>query len=95
VIVVLVSFDVAPEDRDAFVAARAAQVAATLAEPGCLEYALSLDVADPGRVRLTERWESAAHLDAHLAAIAAAGGPPATVEVRSRTMTVVEGEPRS
>jgi quinol monooxygenase YgiN len=94
VIVVLVNFDVAPSDREAFVASRAAQVATTLAEAGCLEYALSYDAIDPGRVRLTERWESAEALQAHIDAIQASGGPPGGVEVLGRTMTVVDGEPR-
>lgn len=34
-------------------------------EPGCHTYAFSVDVSDPTTVRITERWESAADLEAH------------------------------
>lgn len=40
-------------------------IRASRAEPGCLEYAYSLDVLDPGLVRITERWESREALAAH------------------------------
>jgi len=34
-------------------------------EPGCLEYAYAADLADPGLLRVIERWEDQAALDAH------------------------------
>ncbi|MEH6410242.1 MAG: putative quinol monooxygenase [Hyphomonas sp.] len=50
------------------VAARPAMeqmVRASRAEAGCLDYAYSIDLMDPGLIRVTERWESRAALDAH------------------------------
>jgi quinol monooxygenase YgiN len=95
VIVVIGTFDVAPADRAEFVAQRADQVAVSLNEDGCLDYALSLDAFDPGRVRLIERWTSQDALTAHIDAVRRRGGPPATIEMLSRTVTVIEGDVRS
>jgi quinol monooxygenase YgiN len=44
-----------------------AMVRASRAETGCLDYAYSLDLIDPGLVRVTERWESREALKAHFA----------------------------
>ena len=38
---------------------------ATRAEDGCIVYAFSEDLAEPGLMRIYEEWESQAHLDAH------------------------------
>lgn len=35
------------------------------AEPGCLEYAYAVDLAEPGLLRIIERWTDDAALDAH------------------------------
>jgi len=43
----------------------AKMIAASRAEPGCIDYAYSLDVVEPGLVRVTERWESREALAAH------------------------------
>lgn len=96
VIVVLATFDLAPEDREQFVAAKRAQVERTLTENGCIEYAFSYDATDAGRVRLTEQWESLDALKAHLAALHAAP-PPADPgpTVLARDFTVVDGEPNT
>ncbi|MCA8901206.1 MAG: antibiotic biosynthesis monooxygenase [Hyphomonas sp.] len=40
-------------------------IRASRAEPGCIDYAYSIDVLDPGLVRVTERWESREALAAH------------------------------
>lgn len=42
-----------------------AQMSASRAEPGCLEYTYALDVADPCMMRVLERWESWTALEAH------------------------------
>jgi quinol monooxygenase YgiN len=42
-----------------------AMVEATRAEAGCIEYAYSEDLFDPGLIHINERWESQAHLAAH------------------------------
>jgi len=34
-------------------------------EPGCHTYAFSVDISDPGMIRITECWESQADLEAH------------------------------
>lgn len=43
-------------------------IAATRAEDGCLLYAYSRDMIDPGLVRVSEKWRDRAALDAHLQA---------------------------
>jgi quinol monooxygenase YgiN len=61
----------------------------TLKEPGCLGYAFSVDVSDPHKVRITERWESMQALEAHfgmphMAAFGAAmsQAPPKSMQVK-------------
>jgi len=46
----------------------AAMAAATRAEDGCLEYAYSEDVFEPGLIRIFERWRDGAALERHLQA---------------------------
>jgi quinol monooxygenase YgiN len=72
------SFEIDPDDRDAFVAGRLESVRRSRAENGCLDYVVAPDPAEPGRVVLFERWEDQAALDAHLAASrsAAPESPP-------------------
>lgn len=92
VIVVLVTFEVEPRDRERFVASRRDQVQRSLAEAGNLEYALSYDVANDRIVRLTERWESRDALDAHTAAITARGPIADGPAVLSRSAKVFEAQ---
>ena len=40
---------------------------ATRQEAGCLKYAFSVDISDPGMVRVTERWATIHAIKAHLA----------------------------
>jgi quinol monooxygenase YgiN len=42
-------------------------IAETHKEPGCLEYAFSQDLADPCKMRISERWVDEAALAAHFA----------------------------
>lgn len=42
-------------------------IAASRAEPGCLEYVYAEDVAEPGLIRVFERWRDQPSLDAHFA----------------------------
>lgn len=44
-----------------------AMMAATRAEPGCLEYAFAVDLGEADVLRITERWVDQAALDAHFA----------------------------
>ena len=87
-------FRVDPSDVDAFVESRKPSMANSRAEKGCLEYVVAPDVLDPGRVILSERWESRANLDAHVAAMASAPPPdpaaPPAVELLSREVWIYE-----
>ncbi len=55
------------DGRDVFLAAVAPMVTATLAEPGCREYAFTPDPNDPNRILLYELWDDQDALDAHFA----------------------------
>jgi quinol monooxygenase YgiN len=44
-----------------------AQVAATNAEMGCDHYSFARDAVDPDMLRIAERWQDQAALDAHFA----------------------------
>ena len=48
---------VAPDDRDAYVAGCVPVVEAARAAPGCLDFSITADTADPARVLVYERWE--------------------------------------
>jgi len=86
-IVVLGIIEVDAADRSRYLAEKVPQVAATRAECGCLDYAFSADSDDPGRVRLVERWERMADLEAHVAALSASTAPERP-PVPSRTVAV-------
>jgi quinol monooxygenase YgiN len=51
-----------PVERDAFVAAATAAVSAARRAPGCLDFCVTADPLDAGRVNVFERWESEAEL---------------------------------
>jgi quinol monooxygenase YgiN len=61
-------FRVPPENLDALRPHMAAVIMTTRAEKGCLEYAYSEDLLDPGLIRVIERWTDQASLDVHFAA---------------------------
>ncbi len=64
-IAVIGHLDVDPVHRDELVASSADLQRAVHDEPGCLVYAFAADPTDPGRIGITELWESAEALDAH------------------------------
>lgn len=65
-IAIIGHIDVEPERRDELVASTAdLQRSTEHDEPGCLTYTICADPANPGRIRITELWESAEALDAH------------------------------
>jgi quinol monooxygenase YgiN len=66
-IVVQVEVVIEPGSADQVRDAVAKMEQATRREPGCLKYAFSIDVTDPGMVRVTERWESIEAIKAHMA----------------------------
>jgi quinol monooxygenase YgiN len=47
-----------PEKRESYLAAFVKVVEKAREAPGCLDFAATADVIDPGRVNLYERWES-------------------------------------
>jgi quinol monooxygenase YgiN len=60
------SFEVDPAHRDEFIAANLDGMRESRAEAGCIDYVMSADPVEPGRVYLFERWESKEHLAPHL-----------------------------
>jgi quinol monooxygenase YgiN len=56
-----------PAGREPAIAAARAMMAETRREPGCISYAFSADLEDPGRFRIFEEWESDEALAAHFA----------------------------
>lgn len=65
---VVAQFAVKPECVDEFIAkGRELLVRPTRSEPGCIEYELCQDLADPTRFAMLEAWESEAALAKHLA----------------------------
>jgi len=57
------SIRVAPEGRDAYLEGCAEVVRQARAAEGCLDFTLSADLLDAGRVNIYERWETADALD--------------------------------
>ena len=82
-IVVVGQFRFPPERMEAARPVMRRVMEATRAEAGCIEYNYGEDVLDPGLIRVSEVWESRAHLAAHmqtwsLARTAVALGSPQT-----------------
>jgi quinol monooxygenase YgiN len=91
VVIVAGSFEIKPDERDEFLAGRHDAMRESRSEPGCLEYTMSADPIDPGRVVLFERWADQASLDVHMAAMRNAprsSGP--TVAPISATITIYD-----
>jgi len=49
---------VAADHRDAYLESCRAVVEAGRAAPGCIDFSLSPDLLDPGRINVFEQWES-------------------------------------
>jgi quinol monooxygenase YgiN len=64
VVIVAGHLVVDPESRDDYVAGCIEVVRQARRTPGCLDFALSADVLEPGRVNIFERWESQAAVEA-------------------------------
>lgn len=52
-----------PEQREAYLADCANVVEQARRAPGCLDFAITADLADPNRIDIFERWESQAAVD--------------------------------
>ena len=72
-----------PADRDAYVTDCVAVVEAARRAPGCLDFAITADSAEPDRVHVYERWES----DRELLAFRGSG-PDAGTAARIRSADV-------
>lgn len=71
-IIVAGHLQVDPAERDAYVAGCRPVVEAARIAPGCLDFTITADPVDPGRVNVYERWESGETVEAFRG-----GGPPA------------------
>jgi quinol monooxygenase YgiN len=58
VIIVAGALTLDPDGRDAYLEGCATVVAAARDAEGCLDFALSPDLLEPGRINVYERWES-------------------------------------
>ena len=55
--------EVDAEDRDRYVSDCRPAVEQARAAPGCLDFSVTADALDPGRVNIYERWESDEQLE--------------------------------
>ena len=53
-----------PEERDGYLEGCVEVVRQARRAPGCLDFSLSADLLEPGRVNIFERWESVAAVQA-------------------------------
>jgi quinol monooxygenase YgiN len=64
VVIVAGHIVVDPSQRDDYLSGCVDVVSQGRAAAGCLDFALSADLVDPGRVNILERWESQAAVEA-------------------------------
>ncbi len=62
-IIVAGHLTVEPSHRDSYLAGCADVVEQARAAAGCLDFAISADLIDPGRINVFERWDSRAALE--------------------------------
>ena len=74
-----------PEERDDYLAGCVEVVLQARRAPGCLDFSLSADLLEPGRVNIFERWESVAAVQAFRGS-----GPSDEQGAAVRTATVAE-----
>ncbi len=55
---------VEPHERDAYLAGCVSVVEQARATAGCLDFSITADLVDPGRINVFERWESQAAVEA-------------------------------
>lgn len=53
-----------PNERDDYLSGCVDVLRQARRAPGCLDFALSADIIDPGRINIFERWESQAAVEA-------------------------------
>jgi quinol monooxygenase YgiN len=64
VVIVAGHLVVDPSQRDDYLSGCVDVVRQARRAPGCLDFALSADLIDPGRINIFERWESQAAVEA-------------------------------
>jgi quinol monooxygenase YgiN len=82
-----------PEQRDDYLSGCLEVVRQARRAPGCLDFSLSADLLEPGRVNIFERWESQAAVEAFRG-----GGPSDEQGAAIRAASVTEydvGDERS
>ena len=84
-IIVSGHLDVDPGQRDAYLTGCREVVRQGRAADGCLDFALSPDLLDPGRVNILERWATREQLEAFRS-----GGTPEEQAAQIRSASVVE-----
>ena len=87
-ILVAVELEVEPGSADKVKDAIAKMEAATREEEGCITYAFSVDVNDPGKLRVLERWRSVADIQSHMASPHMAEFGMAVAQVQPKSMQV-------
>jgi quinol monooxygenase YgiN len=65
VVIVAGHVTVEPQQRESYLAACVSIVERARGAAGCLDFAITADLIDPGRVNLFERWESQAAVKAY------------------------------
>jgi len=63
-VIVCGHLDVDPAERERYLNTCRGVVEQGRAAPGCLDFAISPDLLDPGRVNIVERWEDQASVEA-------------------------------
>lgn len=63
-VIVAGSIVVQPHQRDSYLANCVTVVQEARRTPGCLDFAISADLVEPGRINILERWESQAAVEA-------------------------------
>lgn len=74
-LIVTGSFTVEPDQRQKYLDEQLETMHRTRGEQGCLEYVFAADPLEPGRVILSERWESEEALNAHIENLRSAPRP--------------------
>jgi quinol monooxygenase YgiN len=64
VVIVAGHLVVEPEERDDYLSGCAEVVRRARRTPGCLDFTLSADLVEPGRINIFERWQSQAAVEA-------------------------------
>ena len=86
-LIVAGSLHVDPAERDAYLADCIAVIEQARQAPGCVDFHLSADLLDPGRINVFEQWESAAQVEAFRG-----GGPSDEQAIAIRSASITEHE---